>query len=147
VLELRVPSLRERSMDIPLLIPALMAELGYAPRVWSDEAVSALIKARLPGNVRQLRNIIERALVNAPPTGPIKVEHLGLEPAQAPELEPGSGDSATSVSIVDRELKEIVRRAVSNVYELCKRNLAATARQLGIDVKTVRRSLEGAGED
>jgi transcriptional regulator with PAS, ATPase and Fis domain len=127
VLELRVPSLRERSMDIPLLIPALMGELGYAPRVWSDEAVSALIKARLPGNVRQLRNIIERALVNAPPTGPIKVEHLGLDGSNT-----AAADAPGLVNIEGKTLEQIDDEVIIKTVNLHQGNVADAAEALDV---------------
>ena len=70
VVPLRVPALRERRDDIPLLARHFMARAagssGQRPRDISEDAMAALQTYDWPGNVRELRNIIERLLIMAP---------------------------------------------------------------------------------
>ena len=67
VIPFRVPSLRERKDDIPLLIPYFISQFyrreGREPKLFSPEAVELLCQHNWPGNVRELRNIIERMLI------------------------------------------------------------------------------------
>jgi two-component system response regulator PilR (NtrC family) len=63
VIELRMPPLRERSTDIPVLVDALLARLcGARPPRLADEALQALCAYSFPGNVRELENVLERAI-------------------------------------------------------------------------------------
>ncbi len=67
VVPIRVPSLRERQEDIPMLVThfseGMVAREGSAPRVFSDAAVERLKTLTWPGNVRELRNTVERLLI------------------------------------------------------------------------------------
>jgi transcriptional regulator with GAF, ATPase, and Fis domain len=82
---IRIPSLRERPEDIPLLVDAFVAELAAAmgKRVEAVDRASmdALLDYPWPGNVRELRNVIERAVISA--DGPI----LRVEPPQVDAAE------------------------------------------------------------
>ena len=60
MVDIRVPSLSERFLDIPLLVPALAAQMPYAPREWTSEAARDPHGAELRGNVRELCNVVER---------------------------------------------------------------------------------------
>ncbi|MBS2028678.1 MAG: hypothetical protein JST54_12320 [Deltaproteobacteria bacterium] len=135
VVDIRVPSLSERFLDIPLLVPALAAQMPYEPREWTSEALATLMAAERRGNVRELRNVVERSLIHAPPTGKIEVGDLKLGNArpQAAAAEPDNGPTT---------LDDIMRAAAAGAYALCNENLSATARRLEVDVKTVRRLLE-----
>ena len=66
VIQLKVPSLRERRQDIPLLVDTILARLsGFdadSPLTLSEDAAAALTRYSFPGNVRELENILERAL-------------------------------------------------------------------------------------
>jgi two-component system, NtrC family, nitrogen regulation response regulator NtrX len=70
VVPIRVPPLRERREDIPLLVAHFVATLtnreGVAPRAVSPDAIDRLSALDWPGNVRELRNTIERLLILAP---------------------------------------------------------------------------------
>lgn len=84
VVQVTVPALRERTDDIPGLIDHFLAYLGTLARVpfsISDEAVSALMKHHWPGNIRELRNVIERATAFCR-GGLVRKEDLQLEPTQ-----------------------------------------------------------------
>lgn len=67
VIEVRLPPLRERQEDIPLLVGHFLEEYrfapGYPPAKISDEALASLMNHDWPGNVRELKNVIERAVI------------------------------------------------------------------------------------
>src|SRR4051812_2900514 len=89
VIELRVPPLRDRGDDLPILADSIIARLSLAqhrvPPALSEAALAALRAYRFPGNVRELENILERALALADGNA-IEVADLRLpSPAVAPE--------------------------------------------------------------
>ena len=90
VVEVAMPPLRERLEDVPALSTKLLAELaarlGRKPIALSPAALAALSRHRFPGNVRELRNVLERAAVLA--TGPtIAPDDLGLVETIVPPAE------------------------------------------------------------
>ncbi len=87
VVEMRVPSLRERKEDIPLLVNYFLErfkqEIGRKLTGISDEAMEKLVCHSWPGNVRELRNVIERTVALSD-GGIIQAEDLWLSPLAAP---------------------------------------------------------------
>lgn len=83
VVEMRVPSLRERKEDIPLLVNYFLErfklEIGRKLPGLSDDAMHKLVKHSWPGNVRELRNVIERTVALSD-GGMIQAEDLWLSP-------------------------------------------------------------------
>src|SRR3984957_705351 len=83
VIELRVPSLRERPGDVPELAEAVLRRLGrrmkMAPPILAREAMAALETYTFPGNVRELENILERAMTLST-TGEISATDIQLRP-------------------------------------------------------------------
>jgi two-component system nitrogen regulation response regulator NtrX len=77
VIPITVPPLRDRPEDIPLLVERFVvetaAEAGVKPRAFASAALEALARYSFPGNVRELRNIVERLLIMAP-EGTVAVE-------------------------------------------------------------------------
>ncbi|MDP4597467.1 MAG: sigma-54-dependent Fis family transcriptional regulator [Pseudomonadales bacterium] len=63
VFEIDLPSLREREGDVILLIERMLKDLGESKKSFSAEALAALNQYRFPGNVRELRNLVERAIL------------------------------------------------------------------------------------
>jgi len=95
VIPIKMPALRERRDDIPLLVQhflqKLSGELGRAPATMSQEALRRLMAHDWPGNVRQLENAVERALAFSQGRPQLEVQDLTLDvqaappPAAAPE--------------------------------------------------------------
>jgi DNA-binding NtrC family response regulator len=113
---LEIPPLRERAEDIPVLAEGMLstiaAELPREPLRLSSEAVRRLVEYPWPGNIRELKNVLERAALLA--KGPeIRPEELGFEasaarpPSPAIGLPSGPGDK----KLVHAE-KEAIRRAL-----------------------------------
>ena len=111
--QIRVPPLRERRDDIPLLAQHLLAriatDLHKDVRLISDDAMRALLAYTWPGNVRELENTLTRAVVLA--RGPaVTRELISLEPAGA-----SSADADIEETARDETLDELERAHVANV--------------------------------
>jgi two-component system response regulator AtoC len=128
VIALRLPPLRERREDIPLLVEHLLermaAEHGRRVDGVSRDAMAILMAHDFPGNVRELRNMVERATVCG--AGPIlQVTDFGLD-----LLHPPADLSSAS-------LESVERRHIASVLEQTGGNVSQTARILDIDRVTL----------
>ncbi|WP_407278757.1 sigma 54-interacting transcriptional regulator [Aromatoleum evansii] len=146
VLPLHVPALRERREDIPLLAGRLLGELGERYRRpdlrLSPEAIGMMEAFAWPGNVRQLFNALEYAVVNA--DGPtILPRHLQRELAVSVAAPPPAGVPLThyytSGLTEDEERAQILR-----VVEESGGNKAEAARRLGMSRTTLWKRLKSA---
>jgi two-component system, NtrC family, response regulator PilR len=134
VIELRMPALREIPDDIPLLAHAILAKLeGHAPQRrarLSDRALRALQAYPFPGNVRELENVLERALALTAEEE-IDADDLQLvQPAAA-------GAGATPMNLQDH-LDRVEREAILDALEKTRFNRTAAARLLGITFRALR---------
>jgi DNA-binding NtrC family response regulator len=130
VLSIRVPALRERVPDIPLLV-----EHFAAGRPVSAEAMARLTAHPWPGNVRELRNAIERAL--AMRTGD------SIEARDLAELSTETTGGLLAGSIEQQvPLRELERSYILMVLETVRGNKSRAAEILGLDRKTLYRKLE-----
>jgi two-component system response regulator PilR (NtrC family) len=134
VIELRMPSLREIPEDIPLLAEAILTKLEDAaqtpPARLSADAMQALQAYPFPGNVRELENVLERAL--ALTSGDV-IEVADLHLAQ----QPGHADGATPMNLQDR-LDRVEREAILDALEKTRFNRTAAAKLLGITFRALR---------
>ena len=143
VVEIRVPPLRDRRDDIPLLAEALLArirrETHQEVHHISEEAMEMLEAYHWPGNVRELENALTRAAILARGAA-IGPEHLSLG-VDFPGREAGSGDagSATEVAELDDVIADHVRRAL----RAAEGDAGQAARMLGVPSET----LDGYIED
>ena len=136
IFELRLPPLRNRRDDIPLLCDMFLAEIGRSigrpPAGLSREAQQALVNYSWPGNVRELRNILERAAILAD-GGLIVAEHFALAPLQdvvkTPLVfAPVSDDSARPES----DLKSVEREMILKALEKARYSKSEAAKALGL---------------
>jgi two-component system response regulator PilR (NtrC family) len=155
VIDLQVPSLRERAEDLPLLARALLKriarELGNEHARLDQSAVDALSTYSFPGNVRELENILERSMALAD-SGTITAEDL-----QFSRMTPRNPQARTRKS--DREglqtwsveeaygdlegyLVDIERQILSKALEESRWNKTATAKLLGISFRSLRYRLK-----
>jgi DNA-binding NtrC family response regulator len=145
VFTVALPPLRDRKTDIPLLIKAFIREfnLKHNAKVefCKDETMELLKAYSWPGNVRELRNILERAVILAKGSW-IEPSHLPAYLMSTPVLEGGSKVviPAGGVTAAEAE-KELILRTL----RLTGNNKAEAARQLGLDVKTIRNKLKAYG--
>jgi DNA-binding NtrC family response regulator len=135
VFALRVPALRERAEDIPLLVDRFIEEFNRednrAVRGVTPDAQRALVEYAWPGNVRQLRNVIQRAVV-ASGTNVIELEHLPPEVLPASVRPPGVGVSVVSPELPAMPLDEMERALIAQVLKSTGHDLARAASILGI---------------
>lgn len=148
VIELLVPPLRERRSDIPLLIDHVLAKLalGATGKIHlSDRALSALMNYPFPGNVRELENILERAVALCE-GHVIREEDLQLPPVDL--------DAATSVAplpegdmSLESYMDAVEKKAIITALEKNRWNKTAAARALGITFRALRYRLKRLGLD
>jgi two-component system response regulator PilR (NtrC family) len=143
VIELKMPALREMREDVPLIAEAILARLtrdGPTCRL-SPEAVQALAAYDFPGNVRELENILERAVALSG-SGVIQVADLQLAPpADAGEGTPALGGKWPLQEYLDRVEKEAILEAL----EKTRFNRTAAAKLLGITFRALRYRMERLG--
>lgn len=121
--EVHLPPLRERPDDIPALVRHFLAQAGQAEVVVTDTALAALRRHPWPGNIRELRAAIQRALL-LQEDGRIGPEHLALRCEQ-----PGPGRT--------HSWEESKRQAVTAALAEAHGNVAEAARRLGVSRNTV----------
>jgi two-component system, NtrC family, response regulator AtoC len=142
VFKVEVPPLRERREDVlPLaeaLVAELCAELGHRPVVFSAAARERLESYPFPGNVRELRNILERALVlESGPTLELKALATGTQ-SPAAVADP----NAFVLTGPPRPMEEVERLYARHVLGLMEGRRMDAARALGISYPTFLRRLE-----
>jgi two-component system response regulator PilR (NtrC family) len=145
VIDLNVPPLRERAADIPALVDHILIKLAdqtqmHKPAI-APEAVEALQRYRFPGNIRELENILERAL--ALNDGEcIDVDALNL-PVGIAELNASEEHRYDpSQSSLEDYLETIERQAIIQALEENKWNKTAAAKQLGLSFRSFRYRLK-----
>jgi len=140
VIEIRIPPLRERREDIPVLVDYFIKSISEENKKdikgIDDDAMTMLIGYDWPGNVRELKNVIERAVVLA------KGEYITV--AELPEKIKGAKVKGITGNLKDA-LSEYERSLIINAYEQHKRDKEATAKALGIDLVTLYRKLKKYG--
>ena len=137
VVQIKIPPLRERKSDIPLLVSAFLEKFsdhGGPTRTISEDAMARLIAFDWPGNVRELENAIERAVALG--SGPIL--HVGDLPTN---LQYGTGERMPQSDEL-LPLDELERRAILRALREASGDKLAAARLLGIGKTTLYRKLK-----
>ncbi|MGA2190992.1 MAG: sigma-54 dependent transcriptional regulator [Steroidobacteraceae bacterium] len=149
VIELRVPSLRERPEDVPELAEAILRRLGrrmkISPPMLGKDALRALESYAFPGNVRELENILERAITLST-SGEVSASDIQLRPTptQAPA---SAGDSAANGPALGDHLEDIEREAIVKALEQTRYNKTEAARILGMSFRALRYRIKKLGID
>ena len=136
VIRLNVPSLRERSEDVPLLAQHFLARFsaknGKIVHGITPEAMEALTSYEWPGNVRELENAMERAVVLC------REDQIGVN--DLPPQVRGGGEARRQVSFeVGTELKVIERRMIEETLRMCNGDKGLAASLMGITARTIYR--------
>ena len=144
VIELRTPALRECGQDVLTLaqriVERLAAAAGVSPPAITDSARNALMGYTFPGNVRELENILERAL--ALRAGAlIDVSDLNLVPPAAGDSDPVPGDALSLQDHLDR----VERQAILDALQKTRYNRTAAAKLLGVTFRSLRYRMERLG--
>ena len=142
VLSLRIPSLRERRQDIPLLIGHFlerMARTSGQEKMLSDDALKAMLAYDWPGNVRELENCLERTYAFT--SGPlIHTPDLPPEIASLPQQEISTGNGNGSSRILS--IAELEKRTILHAISELHGDKLQAARLLGIGKTTLYRKLK-----
>ena len=148
VIELRVPPLRERREDIPLLADTMLKRLaegsGLPAARLSLEALDKLKCYRFPGNVRELENMLERAYTLCE-NDQIQADDLRLADA-VPAGESGEA-SLAQIDNLEDYLEEIERKLIMQALEETRWNRTAAAQRLGLSFRSMRYRLKKLGID
>jgi len=136
IIELHIPSLRDRAEDIPALVTGILADIARrrGAEGWrlSAEAMAALSRFDWPGNIRQLQNVLERATAFSESSELLEhdIHHLLNGRGEGPVNPlPGVSHGLT--------LQEVERNAFIQTYLRTGKNKARTARELGISERSV----------
>ena len=131
VLPLRLPPLRQRAGDVPVLVRRLLAELtnGRRAPVLSREAMALLGRHDWPGNVRELRHVLERAVMAS--------NHGDIDAGDLAELAPSPERVADGESRERPTLDDLERRYIAFVLREMRGNQSRAASVLGISRKAL----------
>src|SRR5262249_31715959 len=155
VIELRVPPLRERRQDIPKLAGRVLERLaggqGEASARLTPEALNTLLAYSFPGNVRELENVLERAVALCE-NNTIRPEDLRLAPKStaagavtenvADDIENGAAEGD-----LDSYISNLEREAIMKALQETRYNKTAAAKKLGITFRAMRYKLKKLGID
>ena len=146
VIELKMPSLHECREDIPLLAGSILARLAREaglplPRL-ADAALKALGEYPFPGNVRELENILERALALIGGSE-IGVEDLHLAPLA--HSESGATPHAEAGASLQDHLDRVEKQAILEALQKTRFNRTAAAKLLGVTFRSLRYRMERLG--
>ena len=151
VIDLVVPPLRDRPEDIPYLcghiLQKLAARVGATTPVLSASAQSSLVSYRFPGNVRELENILERALTLCEGS---EIQDTDLRLSSAPAEDAARADvqeESPWPDDLDSVLENVERQTILNALEEARWNKTTAAKNLGISRRTLRYRLEKLGID
>jgi two-component system response regulator PilR (NtrC family) len=167
VIELRVPPLRERAGDIAVLATHILKRLaeqaGTPTPTMQPAALKALTEYDFPGNVRELENVLERAIalcedgVIEPPDLMLESNGNGHEYANAePDHGDGDDDDAAATATasgeddtggLDSYMSNIEREAITQALRETRFNKTAAAKKLGITFRALRYKLKKLGMD
>jgi two-component system nitrogen regulation response regulator NtrX len=152
VVPVKLPPLRERREDIPELVSHFLARFAAERRIpapnISEEAMAALQAHDWPGNVRQLRNIIERTLILAPGDRVACIE-VDLLPPEILDNQGSVGSANTGITIMGSPLRE-ARESFEREYlriqiRRFSGNISRTASFIGMERSALHRKLKALG--
>jgi two-component system response regulator PilR (NtrC family) len=145
VIEIRMPSLRELRDDLPGLAGHILARLASANHcptpVLSEAALAAMARYDFPGNVRELENILERAMALSEGRG-ISLEELNLVPRSR-----DVGSEGQSGAGLQEFLDATEKKAIMEALAKTGHNKTAAARLLGVTFRSLRYRMERLGMD
>jgi two-component system nitrogen regulation response regulator NtrX len=142
VVRIRVPALRERRDDLPLFAERFMRDLareyGTQPKRWAPDCLAALKAFDWPGNVRQLRNLIERLLLFAPGEL-VRMQDL---PESLGGARPPAEDLYREFASLADGMHAFERYYVARILAAEDSDRVAAARRLGLGAEELERLLE-----
>ncbi|MBC8017243.1 MAG: sigma-54-dependent Fis family transcriptional regulator [Verrucomicrobia bacterium] len=136
LLTIRIPPLRDRMDDLPALVGYLLHEMGSAESVVTDEVMRLLKTYSWPGNIRELKNILERSLLLTPRGANLRLSHFSiLENTQRPALK-------SSGSPVPSTVQDMEKAHILSVLDQMGGDIDKAAKSLNLSRATVYRRLK-----
>lgn len=150
VMNIRLPALRERPGDIPVLTKHFVAKYseanGVTARAVGTDALKALTAHSWPGNVRELENTIHRAVLLAS-SDEIGPEAIMLDSGEGPASMAGPvANKANAQDFVGRTVADVERELIIDTLHHCLGNRTHAANILGISIRTLRNKLKQYGD-
>jgi len=148
VISLRVPPLRERIPDLRPLVDHILQRLAErhletrVPRL-TDDAFSKLLSYRFPGNVRELENILERAIALSA-DDLIHADDIQLQHDPDPS---SPADTQAAQPRLGQQLESVERDAIIRALEQHRYNKTAAAKSLGLTLRALRYRMQKLGID
>lgn len=140
VIELHVPPLRDRGDDILLLAGQILDRLGSSLAILDREAKTALCRYYFPGNVRELENLLERA-VTLCATGKVSERDLNLRRDAGTE----SRITPAGSTALGDQIEDVQRQAIVDALEKARYNKTAAAKLLGLSFRQLRYRIKKLG--
>ena len=150
VVPVEVPTLEERREDIPELVEHFVEHFnqtqGLNMRKLSDDAAALLQTLPWPGNIRQLKNVIERILILSDGTGPISADEIPTDTQKSAGANDGGGMSANCATLPLREAREAFEREylITQINRFGG-NISKTANFVGMERSALHRKLKSLG--
>jgi DNA-binding NtrC family response regulator len=150
VFPLELPSLRQRPDDLPALVEhfarQVSAQNGWKPVPFADEAIKALQQYAWPGNIRELRNVVERLLLLAGAVVDAEAVQLALPSAHSSHKAAGAGDPNSAGPLAER-VSGFERAEVLGELERHNRHITQTAKALGLERSHLYKKCQQLGID
>ena len=141
VIPISVPALRERADDIPLLVEHFAAqvarETGRRPKKFAPGALEALARHSFPGNVRELRNLVERLVIMSP--------GAGVSPEDALAVLPRAQRAPESPARISEAVQDFERRQIEEALAAEGGNMTRAAARLGLERSHLYKKLKKLG--
>ena len=132
MLTIHLPPLRERMSDLPALVAYLLRSLGSTPAVITDEVMETLFNYSWPGNIRELKNVLERALLLTPQEAALRQVHFSGLTQNRPHLPETN----------QRTIQEVEINHIRVVLDQMEGDIEKTAKSLNISRATLYRRLK-----
>lgn len=142
VIDIHVPALRERGDDVLLLADHLLQKLGSSMEALDDSARNRLLQYHFPGNVRELENMLERAVTLCAST---RISANDLQTRNMPVG--GDEPSRAPTSDLGGQIQDVERQAIVRALEKTRYNKTAAAKLLGLSFRQLRYRIKKLGID
>ena len=147
VIPIRVPPLRERTEDIPPLVKEFLKEMALntntAPKEFSEEAIQVLKRYHWPGNIRELRNLVERLVIMT------QAKEVREEDIPAPFNKQADAETALTSTLKAGSFKEakenFEREFIASKLQEFKWNVSQTADAIGIERSNLHKKIKAYG--
>lgn len=151
VFPLTLPPLRERREDIPLLIRHFSSQVsqgnGWKPIPFTEQAVARLCAYDWPGNIRELRNLVERLLLLAGEVVDLQTVEMALPPGAAERTAHGKASSSYGSGPLADRVAAFETETILAELDRCGRHMTNTAKSLGLERSYLYKKCQQLGID